>query len=85
MISSETYQLPLEELLNRILISRQVSGSDFNLLSLIFFSNLLTTEEDRRTIERIFYAIRRGWFKLVDISESEVSMIHSWLKTAIFG
>jgi|JI71714BRNA_FD_contig_91_1088804_length_1860_multi_3_in_0_out_0_3 hypothetical protein len=84
MISSETYQVPLQEILNKVLISRQITGIDFNLLSLIFLSNFLSMDE-KRAIQRVFYALKRGWFQLVDISENEVGAIQSWLQMTAFA
>jgi hypothetical protein len=41
--------------------------------------------DEKRAIQRVFYALKRGWFKLVDISENEVGAIQSWLQMTAFA
>lgn len=72
MMTQTSDELAIQELFSKITVSRQLTRIDFNLLTLALLSNSLD-EEEVNAIKRIFYAIRRGWLKLVDISEEPES------------
>ncbi len=82
MIATTSDLLAIKELFSQITISRQLTGVDFNLLSLALVSNSLD-EEEKSAVKRIFYAVRRGWLKLVDISEEQDRTIQSCLEMVL--
>lgn len=83
MISLEPQILPLEELLSKIASSRQITTFDFNLLSLVLLCDGLN-EEDKRAIQRVFHALRRGWFTLIGISDDQyLGSIKMWLQSNV--
>lgn len=84
MITFQSNLLPLQEVFNNILISRKLSDVDFNLLSLVLLSDYLS-DEDKRAVERIFYALRRGRLTLIDISDEQRYAINSWLESVVFA
>lgn len=83
-MSSNTHLLPLQEVISKILTSRQVTGMDFNLLSLALLSDILDDEE-KNAVHRVFYALRRDWLILIDISDEQLKSIKSWLQTNVFA
>ncbi|MDB9512356.1 hypothetical protein PN499_14285 [Kamptonema animale CS-326] len=82
-MSTNNHLLPLQEVISKILTSRQVSGMDFNLLSLALLSDILDDEE-KNLVHRVFYALRRDWLILIDISDEQLKSIKSWLQTNVF-
>ncbi|MGE5658646.1 MAG: hypothetical protein ACM37W_18765 [Actinomycetota bacterium] len=81
MIPFDTHLLSLEELLINIASSRQITAFDFNFLSLVLLSGELN-EEDKRAVQRVFHALRRGWLTLIGVSdEQQLSTIKVWAKT----
>ena len=83
-MSTKTHLLPLQEVISKILTSRQVTGIDFNLLSLAFLSDILDDEE-KNSVNRVFYGLRRDWLILIDISDEQLNSIKSWLQTNVFA
>ncbi|MDF0555297.1 hypothetical protein [Kamptonema sp. UHCC 0994] len=83
MMSTTTHLLPLQEVINKILRSRQVTGIDFNLLSLVLLSDVLD-EEEKNSVHRVFYGLRRDWLVLIDISDEQLDSIKSWLQSNVF-
>lgn len=76
-----TYQATLpsvEQVYIRALTSRQITASDFNLLTLIVQCPSLS-EEDRRAVKRVFYALQRGWLTLVEVPSEYLVQLQSWL------
>ncbi|OCR02001.1 hypothetical protein BCD67_05560 [Oscillatoriales cyanobacterium USR001] len=76
--------LPLQEVISKILTSREVTGIEINLLSLLLRSESLEAE-DKNSIYRVFYAFRRGWLTLIDISDEQVNSIKHWLEYTVFA
>ena len=83
MISSKTHLFQVQEVITKILTSRQVTGMDFNLLSLVLLSGSLD-EEEKSSIHRVFYALRRDWLTLIDISDEQLHSIKSWVQNNVF-
>ncbi|WP_449418013.1 hypothetical protein [Phormidium nigroviride] len=83
-MSTKSHLLPLQEVISKILTSRQVTGIDFNLLSLALLSDILDDEE-KNSVYRVFYALRRDWLILIDISDEQLKSIKSWLQTNVFA
>lgn len=83
-MSTKSHLLPLQEVISKILTSRQVTGMDFNLLSLALLSDLLDDEE-KNSVHRVFYGLRRDWLILIDISDEQLMSIKSWLQTNVFA
>ncbi|CBN58738.1 MULTISPECIES: hypothetical protein [Kamptonema] len=83
-MSTKSHILPLQEVISKILTSRQVTGIDFNLLSLALLSDILDDEE-KNSVHRVFYALRRDWLILIDISDEQLKSIKSWLQTNVFA
>lgn len=67
MMSSPTYtpNLTVAELVFQVCRSGMVTQTHRQQLRHVILQNTLT-EEDRSAIDRLFYAIRRGWLQLVD-------------------
>ena len=84
MMSTKTHLLPLQEVISKILTSRQITGMDFNLLSLVLLSDILDDEE-KNSVNRVFYALRRDWLVLIDISDEQLDSIKSWLQSNVFA
>lgn len=84
MLSTKNHLLPLQEVINKILTSRQVTGMDFNLLSLALLSDILDDEE-KSSVHRVFYALRRDWLTLIDISDEQLHSIKSWVENNVFA
>lgn len=79
MTNFETQPFSLQGVLSNILISRQVTITEFNLLSLALLLDLLD-DEDRRAVQRIFYALRRGWLTLMGISDEQSCAIRATIQ-----
>jgi hypothetical protein len=58
-------QIPLEDLVNQILLQRRVTRSEEGWL-FIQLSSTTITEEQRVMIQRVFYGLRHGLLNLVD-------------------
>jgi hypothetical protein len=58
-------QIPLEDLVNQILLQRRVTRSEEGWL-FIQLSSSTITEEQRVMIQRVFYGLRHGLLNLVD-------------------
>jgi hypothetical protein len=84
MITNHTHFLPLQEVIGKILTSRQVTGMDFNLLSLVLMSESLD-DEQKNSVHRVFYGLRRNWLTLIDISDEQLNHINYWLDTNVFA
>ena len=84
MMSTKTHLLPLQEVISKILTSRQITGMDFNLLSLVLLSDILDDEE-KNSVNRVYYALRRDWLVLIDISDEQLDSIKSWLQSNVFA
>ncbi|HLO49951.1 MAG TPA: hypothetical protein VK211_16155 [Kamptonema sp.] len=84
MIPTKTHLLPLQDVISKILTSREVTGMDFNLLSLALLSETLD-EEEKSSVQRVFYALRRDWLTLIDISDEQLESIKSWVASNVFA
>jgi hypothetical protein len=83
MIINQTHFLPLQEVIGKILTSRQITGMDFNLLSLVVMSETLD-DEQKNSVNRVFYGLRRNWLTLIDISDEQLNYIKHWLDINVF-
>ncbi len=82
-----TYQSPkqiIEEICREVLLSFQMTDTDFNLLSLVLEPDLLD-EQEKRLVHRLLYAMRKGWLTFVGISDEQIGPIKSRLEHALFS
>jgi hypothetical protein len=60
MMHFEFLEVSLEDWINQILVSCQITSTEVNQLMLLLSSQVSLTEDQRAMIQRVFYGLRHG-------------------------